>query len=221
MELASFHSKRGFQQGWQGRDTMAEDSQQSQSTSLESQYVSDLRGARSGRHLVEGFTATHIPDALDRVNSILLARRKSRTATPAAQTRRTSASPDARVSSTHAPTAGIELTNQPVDMPVDEVEQSSFAQNRAVPSGMYSNRLSTAAHRLSAPGSVRSVPLVKKRMRAFDDDVVDANLEDVCPVKQAKTDCAVDRLHDGRTSGRGSQQGVCLIGLHSGLCRAV
>ena len=229
LELASPHPRRlqsaGYQQASEelpGQDNMAEDSQQSHTTSLQLQRVSDLRGGRPSVPLVEGFTATHTPDALDRVNSILLARRKSRIGVSAAQVCHTSASPDATVSGVHAQTVGTQVTNRPVDMPFDEVEQSSCAQMQqddAVPSGMYSSRLhpttcsSDLMHTARVPdgasGSVKSVPLVKKRMRAVDDGD-DGSAGDSVIRKKVKAVGAVPvaGMYSCHTTGKsGAQQG--------------
>lgn len=213
----------GYQasEGLHGQDT-CEDSQQSQTTSLESQRVSDLRGVRPAVSLAAGYTATHTPDALDRVNSILLARRKSRIGVSAAQVCRTSASPDATVSSAHAQTAG---TKQPVDMSIDEVEQPACAQmwhDDAVPTGMYSSKPHLTAYRSStadlmhtakvadgAPGSARNVPQGKKHMRAFNDDYDDGNAAGAVAKKKfkAKAADAVAGLHGCHTTGKCARQG--------------
>ena len=215
----------GYQQaseGLHGQDNTCEDSQQSQTTSLESQRVSDLRGVRPAASLAAGYTATHTPDALDRVNSVLLARRKSRIGVSATQVCRTSASPDATVGSAHAQTAG---TKQPVDMSIDEVEQPACAQmwhDDAVPAGMYSSKPHLTAYRSStadlmhtakvadgAPGSARNVPQGKKRMRAFDDDCDDGNAASAVAKKKfkAKAADAVAGLHGCHTTGKGARQG--------------
>ena len=218
----------GYQQaseGVQDREHTAEDSQQSQTTSLESQRVPELCGARPAVSLVQGFTATHTPDALDRVNSKLLARRKSRAEVAAAQACRASASPDPTLSSAHAQTVGIQVTQQPVDMSVDEVEQSSSAQmwqDDSAPSGMYSSRLHPTAHRSNtadlmdmarvankASGSVRNVPLSKKRMRAFDDDGDEGDAGAGITRKKTKAGNAVPivGMNGCCTSGKQAQQG--------------
>ena len=212
----------GYQQaseGVQDREHTAEDSQQSQTTSLESRRVTDLCAARPAVPLAEGFTATHTPDALDRVNSILLARRKSRAGVSAAQACRASASPDPTLSSAHAQTVGMQVTNQPVDMSVDEVEQSSSAQMRqsdSAPSGMYSSRVLPTTHRSDtadlmarlaggASGSVRDVPVSKKRMRAFDD----GDASDGVTRKKTKAGNAapVIGMNGHCTTGKQGQQG--------------
>lgn len=207
----------GSQHAAEGQDSMAEDSQQSQSTSLASQHVSDLRAVRAACPLTDGFTATHTPDALDRVNSILLARRRSRTDIPAAEPRCASSSPDATVSSALARPASTRLGNQPVGMSIDNVEQSSSVADGAVPSRLYSSikvhtsltadKMLSARARVTtqASGSVRNVPLVKKRMRAFDDDD-DISAGDILPRKKANMASAVPALHTARTSLAHAQQ---------------
>lgn len=206
-----------------GQDIMAEDSQLSQSTSLGSQHASDLRAARPAPSLTEGFTATHTPDALDRVNSILLARRRAWTDVPAAETRVASSSPDATVSSRPARPAGVRLASQPRGMSIDVVEHFSVGAMRhggAVPSGLYSSstvhRPSTADRLLNArasvasqvSGPVKTMPLVKKRMRAFDNDD-ETSADDIAPRKKANMASAVGGLHTGHTSlGHTQQRGV-------------
>lgn len=211
-------------EGVEGRDNTAEDSQQSQCTSLESQRVTEPRSSRPAVPLVQGFAPTHPPDALDRVNSLLLARRKSRTQAPAAGVCRASASPDASVSSTHAQTVDTQIANHPVDMSVDEVKASACGQihqDDTVPSrGMVSSRMHPTTHRtriadmmhtakatLGASGLVKNAPVVKKRMRAFDDDGGEDSMAGSGVFrKRAKADYAV--AHDCHTSGRGAQQGT-------------
>ena len=135
----------------QSREIAADDSQQSQSTMVEPQHVCKSGHGKTVPAMAEGFTATHMPDALDRVNSVLLARRNSRTDAPAAKRCRPSASPDAQESSTHALT-GVQCdVNWPVDVSVHQFEPVSAAQackTGAAPSGMYSSRPCT-----NAPGS--------------------------------------------------------------------
>lgn len=206
----------------EGQDIMAEDSQQSQSTSLGSQHAFDLRAVRPAPSLTEGFTATHTPDALDRVNSILLARRRARTDIPAAETRAAFSSPDATVSSRLA-RPGVRLASQPEGMSIDVVEHilsGVMRHDGAVPSGLYSSttvhRPTTADKLLSARTSVASqvlepvktMPLVKKRMRAFDNDD-ETSADDVAPRKKANMASAMGGLHAGCTPfGHTQQRGV-------------
>ena len=211
-------------EGVKGQDSTAEDSQQSQCTSLESQHVTELRSSRPAVPMVQGFAPTHTPDALDRVNSLLLARRKSRTQAPAAGTCRASASPDTSVSSAHAQAVDTQVASHPVDMSVDEAKASSCGQiqqdDMVPPSGMVSSRMHPTAHRsritdmmhsakatLGASGPVKNAPVVKKRMRAFDDDVEEDSMGGSCILrKRAKADFAV--AHDCCTTGQGTQQGT-------------
>ena len=132
-----------------GRQVAADDSQQSQSTLIRSQHVSSSGHGRTVLATAEGFTATHTPDALDRINSVLLARRSSRTDVPAAKRCRSSASPDAQESSTHAQTGAHCNVNQAVNVAVHQFEPSSAAQackTVTEPSGMYSSRPHTDTH---------------------------------------------------------------------------
>ena len=213
-----------YQQASEGdvQDTTCEDSQQSQTISLELQHISDLRGIRPAASSVAGFPATHTPDALDRVNSILLARRKSRIGVSAAQVCRTSASPDATVSSAPAQTVDLQVSNQPVDMSLDELKQCSRVQMRqddAVPSGMYSSRLHPTGYRSStadllhmakvadgASGSARNLSLGRKRMRTCDDGGDDGNAGGAVAKKKAKAVDAVAGLQC-HTTGKGARQG--------------
>lgn len=210
----------------EGQGNTAEDSKQSQCTSLESQHVTELHSSRPAGPLVLGFAPGYTPDALDRVNSLLLARRKSRTQAPAAGACRASASPDASVSSAHAQTVETQVTHQPVDMSVDEAKASSCGQipqdDTVPPRGMVSSRMHPTTHRSrivdmmhsarathGASGSVKNAPLVKKRMRAFDDDVGEDSMAGSGVLrKRAKADHAVARLYDCHTTGRSPQQGT-------------
>ncbi len=81
------------------REDTANESQQSQTTSVQPEQVSRLPAATAAA-MAESSMTTHTPDALDRVNCILLARRNSRkrASTPL---HRSSASPEATETSTH------------------------------------------------------------------------------------------------------------------------
>lgn len=212
-------------EGVEVQGNAAEDSQQSQCTSVESQRVTELRSSRPAVPLVQGFAPSHTFDALDRVNSLLLARRKSRTQAPAAGSCRASASPDASVSSAHAQTVDTQVTSNPVGLCVDEVKASSCGQiqqdDTVPPSSIVSSRMHPSTHKsriadmmhsakatLGASRSVKNAPVVKKRMRAFDndDDGEDSMGGSDILRKRAKADYAV--AHDCHTTGRGAQHGT-------------
>ncbi|DBA73315.1 TPA: hypothetical protein ACH3X1_011368 [Trebouxia sp. C0004] len=81
------------------RGDTANESQQSQTTSVQPEQVSCLP-ATTAAAMAESSMTTHIPDALDRVNCILLARRNSRKCVLKPR-HRSSASPEATETSTH------------------------------------------------------------------------------------------------------------------------
>lgn len=85
------------------REDAANDSQQSQTTFADLEQVSCLPAGRAAAAAANSSMATHTPDALDRVNSILMARRDSRKPS-SARLHRSSASPEATESSTQPQT---------------------------------------------------------------------------------------------------------------------
>lgn len=174
------------------REDTANESQQSQTTSVQPEQVSCLLAATAAAMAESGMT--HTPDALDRVNCLLLARRNmcKRASMPL---HRSSASPEATETSTHILTdahmqvAGeIALGSDQADVNDHSRREAAGLQARepgsAVSEGVASGLHSAAAwqdgaqtaHRgsyqgLGTAGGQRALVPKRKRMRAFDSDI--------------------------------------------------
>ena len=174
------------------REDATNDSQQSQTTSADLEQFSCLPTGRAAAR-VNSSMATHTPDALDRVNSILLARRDSRKPS-SARLHRSSASPEATESSTQPqtdahmqPTAQAALGGENAEA-IDSHTQARVTSDHGGADGIAQASVvglrSAAAWRddgkkakvVNGGNLVRQLaaekaPVVKhKRMRAFDSD---------------------------------------------------
>lgn len=172
------------------REDTANESQQSHTTSVQPEQVSRLPAAAAAA-MAESSMTTHTPDALDRVNCLLLARRNSRKRASTAL-HRSSASPEATETSTHI------LTDAKMQVPCEITSGSDWAddsrneaaglpareQASAVSEAFGSGLRSAAAWQdgaqtayggphqgLGTAGGQRALVPKHKRMRAFDGDI--------------------------------------------------
>ena len=174
------------------REDTANESQQSQTTSVQPEQVSRLPAAAAAA-MAESSMTTHTPDALDRVNCLLLARRntRKRASTPL---HRSSASPEATETGTHI------LTDAHMQVPGEIASGSHQAvtdhsrreagglqarkPGSAVSEVFVSGLRSAAAWRdgaqtayrgsyqgLNTAGGQKAFVPKHKRMRAFDSDI--------------------------------------------------
>ena len=176
------------------KEDTANDSQQSQTTSVQPEQVSHLP-ATTAAAMAESSMTSHTPDALDRVNGVLLARRNSRkrASTPL---HRSSASPEATENSTHLLTDAhmqvpgeTALGSDHADAIYHSRREAAIMQARrqesdsteVLGSGLRSAAAwqdgAQTAYRWStqglgtAGGQLRALVLKKKGMHAFDSDI--------------------------------------------------
>lgn len=174
-------------------DTREDESQQSQTSSVQPEHVSCLP-ATTAAAMAESSMTTYTPDALDRVNSILLARRNSRkrASTPL---HRSSASPEATENSTHLLTDAHLQGSGEIASGSNHADAFDHSRHKAgvvqamgresavtaaFGSGLHSAAAwqdgaqtaymgSTQGH--GTAGGQRALKLKHKRMRAFDSDI--------------------------------------------------
>ncbi len=175
------------------REDTANESQQSQTTSVQPEQVSRLPAAAAAA-MAESSMTTHTPDALDRVNCMLLARRNSRKRASTAL-HRSSASPEATETSTHILTDAHMQVAGKIASGSDRADVTDHSrreagglqareQGSAVSEGFGSGLRSAAAWQdgaqtayrglrqgLGTAGGQRALVPKHKRMRAFDSDI--------------------------------------------------
>lgn len=180
-----------------GKEDTANDSQQSQTTSLEPDQISCLH-SRAGA-LAGSSVTSHDPDALDRVNSVLLARRQSRDASLAGHYP-SSSSPEATESRTHGQTDTKQQSRQQCGL-----RSAAAWQNDS--SGLPPNPL-LQSDNMPEGFTVRSkASHLRKRMRAFDDDIDRGLAQQGNVIRRVLPACQSAVNSDGFRSGRAVQKG--------------
>jgi len=175
------------------REDTANESQQSQTTSVQPEQVS-RRPVASAAAMAESSMTTHTPDVLDRVNCMLLARRNSRKRASTAL-HRSSASPEATETSTHILTDAHMQVAGEIASGSDQADVTDHSRPEAT--GLQARELGSAvseafgsglrsaaawqdgaqtAYRGSYQGlgttqGQRALVPKHKRMRAFDSDI--------------------------------------------------